>query len=665
MRSDTWSAEQCHWSQHQEWTGVTSFSLIPNAHERSPEPEDILVMESSQGLSMEVFLTSRDIHRIQDKPEQFVNVAAAAAKRQRVEVKQKDLTPEEITEFQRAKEKEISQWLATETVARIASHKIPYQNVLRCRWVLTWKELDPVEAAAEGKPRKAKARLVILGYEDPNITELPRDSPTLQKESRSLLFQLCASRKYRIKSFDIRTAFLRGSRRDARTLGISPPEEMRKMMKLQDGEICELLKSAYGLVNAPLLWYTELKETLLSLNFVISPMDPCLFTLPDDHGGIHGALGVHVDDGLACGDAVFDEAIHQLEAKFPFGAKREKEFMFTGLHIHQDDQFNIHIDQQEYIQAITPIHIERNRRKTPQEPVTETERQELRGLIGSLQYASTNTRPDIAARLSMLQSTITSATIQDLLEGNRLLADSKNHSHVKVVISSIPEDEIRFVSYSDGSFATRAKQQSQKGGIILAAQADIADQKSALSSPLLWWSKKIDRIVATTLAAETYALSSAVHLLNWVRLSWEWLRCPSTPWKTPEEVWKQCPKSIAVVDCKSLFDVISKNTTPQCQEHRALIEALVVKSHLQSGIVPHWVHSAAQLADALTKSMDCYRLRQFLQHRVCCLHDVEEVLKQRADRRAQRQWLSDATKSHGLPDCGTPQSATDRILPST
>ena len=68
----------------------------------------------------------------------------------------------------------------------------------------------PLKHKEIGTSRRAKARLVILGYEDPNLTEIPRDSPTLQKESRSLILQYCASQKWGIQSFDIKTAFLRG-----------------------------------------------------------------------------------------------------------------------------------------------------------------------------------------------------------------------------------------------------------------------------------------------------------------------------------------------------------------------------------------------------------------------------------------------------------------------
>ena len=38
----------------------------------------------------------------------------------------------------------------------------------------------------QGLTKKAKARLVILGYEDPQIDSLPRDSPTLGRDSRML-----------------------------------------------------------------------------------------------------------------------------------------------------------------------------------------------------------------------------------------------------------------------------------------------------------------------------------------------------------------------------------------------------------------------------------------------------------------------------------------------
>ena len=147
------------------------------------------------------------------------------------------------------------------------------------------------------------------------------------------------------------------------------------------------------------------------------------------------------------------------------------------IQISQDDDFNIHLNQSEYVRNIDAISVDRDRRKNENLPVTESERQSLRGLIGSLQYASTNTRPDLAAKLSFLQSKITCATVHDLLEANRVLGEAKEDSNMKITIHSIPEEDIRMMAYSDASFATRSKQQSQKGGLFLAAHKDILSQK--------------------------------------------------------------------------------------------------------------------------------------------------------------------------------------------
>ena len=209
--------------------------------------------------AMEIVLSTSEIEQCCSKQgmEQVIYLASQA-KRQKVEIKMQDLKGQEYDEMMAAKHKEIESGLATETVRRIARHRIPEEQILRTRWALTWKPLNAREQAELGKSRKAKARLVILGFQDPDVEKLDRDAPTLSRDSRALILQLLASARWEVNSFDIRTAFLRGTRQDSRILGVEPPAEMRSKLKLQDHEVCELLKSAYGLVNAPLLWYSEL-----------------------------------------------------------------------------------------------------------------------------------------------------------------------------------------------------------------------------------------------------------------------------------------------------------------------------------------------------------------------------------------------------------------------
>ena len=59
---------------------------------------------------------------------------------------------------------------------------------------------------------------------------------------------------------------------------------------------------------------------------------------------------------------------------------------------------SIEMDQIDYIQKIEPIDVGRSRRYQPEAEVTEMERQHLRRLCGSLQYAAVHTRPDLSAK---------------------------------------------------------------------------------------------------------------------------------------------------------------------------------------------------------------------------------------------------------------------------
>ena len=128
-----------------------------------------------------------------------------------------------------------------------------------------------------------QARLVVLGFEDPMVDQIPRDSPTMSKLSRVLILQHAASLGYEIGSFDIKTAFLRGTENSQRILGIEPPEKLREKMNLKPNEIAQLLKGAYGRVDAPFLWFKELKQSLENLGFESSPFGPCLFVLRDNN----------------------------------------------------------------------------------------------------------------------------------------------------------------------------------------------------------------------------------------------------------------------------------------------------------------------------------------------------------------------------------------------
>lgn len=71
--------------------------------------------------------------------------------------------------------------------------------------------------------------------------------------------------------------------------------------------------------------------------------------------------------------------------------------------------------------------------------MNESELSKLRGVIGSLQFAVTHTRPDMAAKLGEVQVQISKA----------VLREAQETSDVRLCFHSIPTDQLTHVSFGD------------------------------------------------------------------------------------------------------------------------------------------------------------------------------------------------------------------------
>ena len=67
------------------------------------------------------------------------------------------------------------------------------------RWVHTWK------VAEDTGETQAKARLVVRGFTDPDLTEIRAESPRLSGLSRQLILQIAASRGFRLRRGDVKS----------------------------------------------------------------------------------------------------------------------------------------------------------------------------------------------------------------------------------------------------------------------------------------------------------------------------------------------------------------------------------------------------------------------------------------------------------------------------
>ena len=89
--------------------------------------------------------------------------------------------------FRRAEEAELQSWL-DHKVSHVANKKVADKDrVMRARRVLSWKYTS-----------KAMARLCVLGFQDPNLTEVHRDSSTLSARSEAVILKCVATNKRKL-----------------------------------------------------------------------------------------------------------------------------------------------------------------------------------------------------------------------------------------------------------------------------------------------------------------------------------------------------------------------------------------------------------------------------------------------------------------------------------
>lgn len=263
----------------------------------------------------------------------------------------------------------------------------------------------------------------------------------------------------------------------------------------------------------------------------------------------------------------------------------------------------------------------------------------LRGVVGSLQYAVSNTRPDMAAKLGEVQVQIARATISTLLLANKVLREAQETSHVRLCFRHLPVDTVAHVSFGDASFAGPKQLASFQGTLICATTPELDKHQKAPISTLTWSSKKIARVVRSTLSAEAYAMSNSVDRLGWMRLLWGVINISNFDWRQPSVGFRQLPLATIVTDCKSLFDLVSRTAMPSCEEYRTTLEVLLIRERCREHCHFRWIPTSLQVADALTKPMDPALLRQVLSTGSFQLHDETDSLERNAHRKQALSWL--------------------------
>ena len=462
-----------------------------------------------------------------------------------------------------AKEKEIDSWKQNDVYEEMEDLG---QETISVRWVIT-------EKLRENAPI-IKARLVARGFEE-NTCELDKHSPTCSKEAVRLALSIASSNSWDCHTLDVKSAFLQGNQ-ISRNVFLKPPPEYN------NGKLWRLKKTVYGLSDAARQWYLRVKEELVKLGVTISKLDPALFSW-HENGRLCGIICLYVDDFLWAGTPSFEvNVIEKLSGMFLIGSSGYNAFKYIGLNVISVEGHTT-VDQFDYARSLKPVTISRQRMNDKYSDLSENEKADYRALVGQLNWIATQTRPDIAYDVCELSVSLNKANVNDLIRLNKVIlrVTTDNMRLYYPKMQSLRSCTLE--CFSDASFANLPDCKSQGGFVIFLKDAN------SVRCPIFWKSRKIRRVVKSTLAAETLALVDCAEAAIYIRkILKELCNCENVP--------INCH-----VDNKSLIDALNSKKNVEDKRLRidlAVLEDMLLQKEINS---VSWVNTSNQLADCLTK----------------------------------------------------------------
>ena len=330
------------------------------------------------------------------------------------------LPPDQINDYVKSNQKEETGWqkwgsiepVPDDEANAILADPQKKRRVLRSRACYRNKSRDPTKLIA-------KTRVVALGHLDPDLYKVARDSPTPSRTSEYLLLSIFiagASQlmqnslvKWILWAGDVSTAFLQGAfDENERTepLYLLPPrDQITLMAKTFMSKLYKVKSNIYGLANAPRTWFLEVVRRMKSINYSQHSLDHLLF-YKIEAGELFSVCIVYVDDFLLTCRETYNKS--ELFDLFTWGSQKqlslEQPLEFKGKELTlkktKDDKLHLHVTQTKFINNTEKGKVQKGRiAQGP--PLTTAEETEFRSVTGSLQWLTSQTRPDIAAWVSL------------------------------------------------------------------------------------------------------------------------------------------------------------------------------------------------------------------------------------------------------------------------
>jgi hypothetical protein len=439
---------------------------------------------------------------------------------------------------------------------------------------------------------KCKARLVVRGDQQKNISSQDTYAATLAGRSFRLLMAVAARFDLELIQYDVSNAFCHA--KINQEIYMKMPRGYQK-----PGTILQLQKALYGLRIAPLLWQREFTSGLQKIGFKTVPHEPCCL-IKDNI-----IIFFYVDDIILAYQKDQEQKakglIEELQSKYSMTGGKDLQW-FLGVEVIRDrPKRTIWLSQASYIDKISRLIDQKDQRyETPMSSVELKPNQELASYseinkyqrkIGSILFAAVTTRPDIAFAASRLARFLTNPSSEHHDAADRVILYLVHHRTLALKLGGEGEDTM--IVASDASFADNTLDRKSSQGYIIKLYGGL----------IAWKANKQDTVTTSTTEAELLALSQVAKEAIFTRF-------------LMDELQITLPDPTITIQCDNMQTIrLINQEVSQLQtklRHVDIHNHWLRQEATQKTIRVVYVPSADMIADGLTKPLSTGNWNRFL-----------------------------------------------------
>jgi hypothetical protein len=496
------------------------------------------------------------------------------------------------SEWLEAAQKEYNTAVAMNTWKVIPRTNLPAgANVISVKWVFKRKH------DASGNPTEFKARMTPHGYKQIEGVDFYETYAQVgMYKTLRVLLALVVNFDYELDQMDVPSAFLNAPLDE--NIYMELPEGFS-----QPGMVVKLLKALYGLKQGPRCWWLLISKFIINnMGYSACISDSCFF-FKKSRTGKNMYLYLFVDD--------FQTAYHIDDVDEWFELKkllidefRTKDLgasvWMLGMRITRDRvNHTLLLDQETYVTkalekfglneckiCLTPEQVNADVSTSIDGSLDKSvDQNEYMQIVGTLLYAVTSTRLDIAHAVQKLSSRAQSPVLRDMIAAKRVLR----------YLSGARSNGLKFIG---------TKQLNTTKSIVIEGFSDAdwandrIDRKSISGwvvklngTPVAWSSKKQRSVSLSTCEAELYAECETVKEILWLQgllmeLNLQFIK-----------------PSIIYCDNQSTVHISKNGIKNERTKHIDVKYNFIVDEITLGNIKSQWISTTEQQADIFTKPL--------------------------------------------------------------